>query len=668
MAKFCKRTAIIGLDCAQPHLILKHIEEGAMPNMKKIRDNGFFTTDCLVPLPTITPPNWATIATGAYPGGHGVTCFHHHRPGTNPDNSNTGQSWSSDHYQVETLWEAVDKRGEKTVVLTFPGAWPPRTKHAVIVGGNGMVPGETRDDMPHADIQLMLCQDFVASTEFLPFSARGKFTDAEDWINAPDLGDEPLEMSFDLPFVDYYVKPLKTTWWVLLTKSGDGSGYDTVTFGPSKDYAQKFATMKLNEWSGKIFADIAMGDGTTYEVFFKAKPFHLTPDGEEFKMVVSALTPTNMPFTTDPETFREIAHKGQGCVHRAGGMYLYSRGAIDRETWLEMSENLSEFLGDAAEVLLAKNDWKVFAMHSHPIDWFYHALITDMGSDDPEVSKAAWDAHRRLYASEDRLVGRVMALCDKDTLVTVVSDHGAVPDGPTFDPYKPLTAAGLCTTVPMDESELPKGEMAEYFRRVLNIIPNKVDFSRSVCCPQRETYVYINLKGRDPEGIVEPEDYAAVQRQIIDCLLTYVDPETGKRPVAMALSKEDARLIGLYGDRIGDVVYAIYPEFGAQHGAILPTAAHSVGRLNGVMAFMGRGIRKNVLFDRPCHLVDLIPTICYATGLPIPEGAEGAVLYPAFENPNGPFAEIEKLNNQLEKLEKAIAAQTREPWDKHDCA
>ena len=55
------------------------------------------------------------------------------------------------------------------------------------------------------------------------------------------------------------------------------------------------------------------------------------------------------------------------------------------------------------------------------------------------------------------------------------------------------------------------------------------DVKKSKCFPQRTMYIYINLKGRDPEGIVEPADYEKVQQQIIDALYSYVDPATGQR-------------------------------------------------------------------------------------------------------------------------------------------
>lgn len=409
-----------------------------------------------------------------------------------------------------------------------------------------------------------------------------------------------------------------------------------------------------------------MADGKQYETFTRVKPFILSEDADEFCLVVGALVPTQCPFTTSPETFAKVAHSGRGTVHRGGGIYLYLREVIDVDTWLEMTESLSTFLAEMAEEELARDDWSVFAMHSHPIDWFYHVFNDPFTSEDPEIRAATWEIHRKLYSIEDALIGRVMNACSKDTLIAVVSDHGCTPDGPPFSPLRPLEEAGLCHTYIAEESG-PKGELAEYEKRCMGFGNSRVDFSRSLCSPSRGLYVYVNLKGRDPEGIVEPEDYEKVQRQIIDALLTYVDPATGKRPVAMAVTRDDARLIGLYGDDVGDVVYAIYPEFGAQHGPILPTAHFGYGRLNSLLALMGKGIKKGSRLKKPCHLVDLIPTVCYVTGLPVPNGAEGAVLYGALEDPEAPFHQIERLEKSLDKLENALNKEKRPIWEHHDC-
>ena len=173
MPKFSKKVAIIGLDCAQPQLMLDMIKDGYLPNMKKIIDNGFFADDCLCPLPTITPPNWTTIATGAYPGTHGVTDFHYQIPDTNPENANTRQAWDSSLVKVETLWDAAARAGKKSVVLTFPVSWPPKNENVTMYGGCGMVPGEMRVRRDRIRPVSGLCRQHRLSSLLRPGTFRG---------------------------------------------------------------------------------------------------------------------------------------------------------------------------------------------------------------------------------------------------------------------------------------------------------------------------------------------------------------------------------------------------------------------------------------------------------------------------------------------------------------
>ena len=77
-----KRVMIIGLDAPLITSIKKYVDMGKLPEIARIVQNGVWANNCLVPHPTITPPNWTTIATGAWPGTHGITCFHIHQPGT----------------------------------------------------------------------------------------------------------------------------------------------------------------------------------------------------------------------------------------------------------------------------------------------------------------------------------------------------------------------------------------------------------------------------------------------------------------------------------------------------------------------------------------------------------------------------------------------------------
>ncbi|MBW2084848.1 MAG: phosphodiesterase, partial [Deltaproteobacteria bacterium] len=136
------------------------------------------------------------------------------------------------------------------------------------------------------------------------------------------------------------------------------------------------------------------------------------------------------------------------------------------------------------------------------------------------------------------------------------------------------------------------------------------------------------------DGIVEPEDYGNVQRQIIDALLTWKDPQTGTRPIAMALSKQDARILGLYGDYVGDVIYALYPEFGGQHGQQLPASSYGIGDQRSGMILNGPGLKKGYKMQRTMWLTDIVPTLSYALDLPVADTVEGAVVYQIFEDPN----------------------------------
>jgi len=64
------------------------------------------------------------------------------------------------------------------------------------------------------------------------------------------------------------------------------------------------------------------------------------------------------------------------------------------------------------------------------------------------------------------------------------------------------------------------------------------------------------------------EDFEKVRDEIIKTFYEYTDNKTGKKPVLFALKRENARVIGLHGDRIGDVIFALSPEFGEQHGPL----------------------------------------------------------------------------------------------------
>ena len=77
-----KKIMVLGVDGMDARITKHLMDEGKMPNVKKFVDRGSCREDLhlLGAIPTITPPCWTTLATGAYPGTHGITCYWRQSP------------------------------------------------------------------------------------------------------------------------------------------------------------------------------------------------------------------------------------------------------------------------------------------------------------------------------------------------------------------------------------------------------------------------------------------------------------------------------------------------------------------------------------------------------------------------------------------------------------
>jgi hypothetical protein len=227
-------------------------------------------------------------------------------------------------------------------------------------------------------------------------------------------------------------------------------------------------------------------------------------------------------------------------------------------------------------------------------------------------------------------------------VTVLVSDHGSTPSSRPVPVTRILADAGLLALTDAGRAkaaaedavraEAGAGPRALPSHRDLTI--EEVDWPRTQAVPLGSVSVYVNLAGRDPRGVVATADYRAVQERVVDALQSYRDPATGVCPFALVLRKEDARVLGLYGDRVGDVIYALRPEFGEQHGQALGTGAwpSGAGALRSLLLLAGPGIKRGWVLKRTVWLTDVVPTICALLGLPVPKQAEGACLHEAFDD------------------------------------
>jgi len=674
MVTLPKRVAVIGLDCAEPHLIQKHIDEGYLPTFKKLFEQGTLAENCLSPFPTITPPNWATIATGAWPGTHQVTDFHLHKDGTSQINANIFEAFSSENCKAEFIWDKLDAAGKKCIVCNYPGSWPSKMKNGIMVSGAGLNFGEFRNGLPGLESRLLMGDDQRVTNGFFAHATRVQLEDAEGWENLPKGGYQPLTATFKVKF-RLGIERMAPLFWHVLIMQAAGEVYDQLTVSPTQDFNDSLFTLRKGEWSKKIYYKFKTVDGREIEASFKAKLLELTDEADDFLLFISLFCPTE-GWSSPKEIAKEIT-SAEGIFTFAGGLLGYALGVYEMDTFGELTEMHDEWLGDVASQLMTKYPWDLFYMHSHPIDWTYHSILTEMDENtcsSKDMCAKAWDMHLRVHQSQVRMLAKIVEAAGPDTLFVLVSDHGAVADGTVFNPYIPLIKNSLCvmegqnSDIDLDSMEKNTKDTQERYKKdyLGDRIPQEVlesatlnefkpDIKKSKAFPQRTVYVYVNLKGRDPEGIVEPADYEMVQQQIIDALYSYVDPATGKRPVSLALSKQDARILGLHGDGIGDVVYAIYPEYGGQHGPHLPTAEWGIGKLKSLLAFCGPGIKKGYRLERTVGLTDVVPTICHIMNWPVPAQTEGNVLGQVLDNPNFISDELTRLRTALTTMEAELS-------------
>jgi len=162
-------------------------------------------------------------------------------------------------------------------------------------------------------------------------------------------------------------------------------------------------------------------------------------------------------------------------------------------------------------------DWDFFHTHIMGSDRINHFLLQKFGQEDPEFAPA----FRAYYRKIDEAVGKVLDRLPDDTPLLIFSDHGFCPIKQEVQLSRYLVEKGW--TVP-----------AEPIRHPLSIDPAK---SRAYCLiPGRG---YVNLKGREPGGIVPLKEYQQVREQLSRDLLELREPNTNEKVIRKVLMREE---------------------------------------------------------------------------------------------------------------------------------
>jgi len=635
MTTKAEKVMVLGIDAPIVPRLIRLAREGKLPALGKLLAEGVFAPNCLSPFPTITPPNWTTIATGAWPGTHGITDFDGYIPGDPLDK--THQNFDARESRGEHLWTAAERVGKRSILVNYPTSRHANLREGWQIGGNGLHVNDIRLDVPHSIFNLNnLCEHFLLSTEPYPFANEVTFTKATGWEGI-EHSPRALEAVVPLNLRKTLHTLAPITWYLLLDGAAD-KGYDTITVARSKKQGDLYACLRVGEWTRNIYETFETDAGPRKAVF-RMKLLELTPDAERFRLFVPGLCALN-GWAVPPEMEEEIkSEAGMPLVRPPFDAWLMEW--IDATTLVECSDIHNTWLADASLYLLKNKPWDLYFTHIHTPDGMYHAISVDL---DPATARNAAlreeleRSDLEQYQSVDRLLHKLVSAADEKTLVVVVSDHGAKAKMADFNVNQILAGAGLLAYLPAEEGKSPR-----------------VDWGRTRAYGQRTVHIYVNTRGRDPEGIVERgAAYERVREEVIKALHEYVDPATGLKPIVLALTREDARILGHCDERSGDVIYAVDPRFYKEHGPHLPTAQVGIGDLRSLFVMAGPGVKKGVALERTVWLTDIVPTICHLAELPIPRHCEGAILYQALEDPDARVKELQSLRRNVERLKRMV--------------
>ena len=557
-----RRVVVLGIDGMDPGYLERFMDEGRLPNFARLAAEGSFAR-LETSMPPLSPVAWSNFITGMDPGGHGVFDFLHREAATIEMYPPTyrvlpaGRSLRFGSWELpltgggvelvrrgRALWEILEDAGVPTTIYRMPMNFPPVEGGGRSLSGMGTpdvlgtsgtyalyadYPPANGDDLSGGAFHLVEVVDHRVRARLvgppntfrrLPSeSGAARLTGAEPSVENPDL-----EIDFE----------------VLLDPEA-----------PAATIVIQDAEIVLNEgewsdWVGVEFEAVPFVAGVG-----AAARFYLQEVRPDFRLYVTPLQidPANpaLPLSTPTDWAGELS------------------AALDRFYTQELPEDTDAYLDG---VFTAREFWEqarfVYGEQRRALDHalagfdegflFFYFSSVDQGShmlhhfgdrDHPAFVEddllAAGLA--TLYEEMDEALGRVVEWIgdDERTTLIVMSDHGFTPWYWTVQLNSWLVERGyVALRDPSRQGESPL---------FLN-----VDWSRTTAYALGLQGLYVNLAGREEQGIVAPgAEYEALLDRLEADLLAMVDERNGRSPVSLVYRSRD-ELRGPYADEAPDIV------------------------------------------------------------------------------------------------------------------
>ena len=668
MAKKTEKIMVLGIDAMDPRLTKKFIAKGIMPNMEKFIERGACRDD-LVLLgghPTVTPSMWTTLACGCYANVHGITAFYRQAKGKNLDTIE--YNFDSRNCTAEPLWNCFAEVGKKTLVWHWPGsAWPPTSDSPNLFVVDGTSPGTVgmatstvesefimtaKNTYETATIIQGAANEAVAPcvVEGMDVSSDGMTLDSwtakyikrivtkpEQLENASTENGLPLQVSpikephgwADIPDDSKEFTMLFSNGLLrypgLILANADGK-YDKVAIYRSKKDSVPIVTLEQGELVTDMMFE-AYKDENKIPVTRNLRLLKITEDGTEIVVYVSSAMNPYDDSVWSPKRLHKEVLENVGPVKPTAYVGCQDKTFIT-DCMLANWDIVADWQARAILHLIKKENLEVIFSHFHNVDIQFHKFVKHLARD-KDFNRLPHEAYEKfaedIYKQTDNYIGRFYHLLDEGWTIMIVSDHAQV--SPKHDCQVLGETCGVSAGVMKDLgfTVLKKDENGNEIE--------EIDWEKTKAVAVRECNIYINLKGREATGIVEPEDQYELEEEIMTALYGYKDPKTGHRVVSVALRNRDAVLLGYGGPECGDICFWMAEGYNADHDDCLSTTlGESDTSVSPIFVAAGPGIKENFKTERIIRQVDVAPTMAVLGGVRMPDQCEGAPVYQILKN------------------------------------
>lgn len=640
---------VLGVDGMDPQILDRLMDEGKMPHFARLAADGSYRR-----LATSNPPQspvaWSTFVTGLDPGGHGIFDFVHRDPKTyqpiasaTPPPGDPGRALELFGYYLPLgggevprnnrggvpFWDRLHDAGVDVEVYRMPGNYPPTPSDARVLSGMGTV-----DMRGGYGVYTWFTDQAVTGRRDIKGDVQLVSVQDDDFDGTPDTVHGALKGPPDL----FRLPPGK------IPEDGDYlTAPVTVRLDPEADVALvdvggSRAVLQEGEWSDWL------------DVRFDALPAGLLPLTGMVRFYAKELrprfvlyaSPVNISPTepaqdisTPPEFAAELAeaigpYYTQGMPEETNALkdglfsdddYVRQVALVQRDAEAMLDLALARHArGDMTFVYLSDIDLQCHMLWRHDDPKYPDA--PPHPAHDPEAARAHARDIEGYYQHVDAMLGRVRERLPAEAALIVMSDHG----------FQPFTREVHLNAWLRDHGWL----VLKDGRRTGRIATGDVDWSRTRAYGIGFNSVYLNLAGREGQGIVPAGEADAVAAELAAQLLAFRDPKNGKRVVRRVFRAGEV----FTGERVAeapDLVVGYDVGYGASDQTTLGEVTEAViqdntSRWSGNHLMDPEVVPGIVLSNRQIHreaphLVDVTATILAWYGLGPSEGMRGRSIF-----------------------------------------